>query len=277
MIINRADRYGLAQLYQLRGPRGPIGARASAFLMVPPGHRAQRDRAQAPGRHARVLRAGRGIPGGRARPRAARGREPAGRRAERPHRGGGPRPLREAPRADDPRAEGPGPARVPAHGPEPARGPPHPGGVRARGPPAHVALQARQPGPRCAEVATLAEELRDRYGPFPPRSRGSWATRPCAARGGPGGHPGGPGRGRAAPAPRRRYAAGRDGAPRRRARVAGARPSRHPGSCGRLCPRAARRWKRSATCCRRWKASWRGPAELPYNRLWPPLAAEARP
>jgi len=36
MIINRADRYGLAQLYQLRGRIGRSDRRAYAFLMVPP-------------------------------------------------------------------------------------------------------------------------------------------------------------------------------------------------------------------------------------------------
>ena len=108
MIVNRADRYGLAQLYQLRGRVGRSDRRAYAYLLVPPGHRALRDRAQAPGRHPRVLRAGRRLPHRRPRPRAARRGQPARRRAERPHRGGGPRPLREAAGADDPRAEGRG-------------------------------------------------------------------------------------------------------------------------------------------------------------------------
>jgi len=36
MIVNRADRYGLAQLYQLRGRIGRSDRRAHAYLMVPP-------------------------------------------------------------------------------------------------------------------------------------------------------------------------------------------------------------------------------------------------
>jgi transcription-repair coupling factor (superfamily II helicase) len=36
IVINRADRYGLAQLYQLRGRVGRSDRRASAYLLVPP-------------------------------------------------------------------------------------------------------------------------------------------------------------------------------------------------------------------------------------------------
>ena len=146
MIINRADRYGLAQLYQLRGRIGRSDRRAYAFLHGAAGHRALRGGAQAPGRHPRVLRARGRVPHRRPRPGAARRGQPAGRRAERPHRGRRPRPLREAPGADDPRAQGTGAAGAAAGHLEPARRPPDPRELRARGPPAHGALQAGEPG-----------------------------------------------------------------------------------------------------------------------------------
>ena len=37
LVVNRADRYGLAQLYQLRGRVGRSDRRAYAYLLVPPG------------------------------------------------------------------------------------------------------------------------------------------------------------------------------------------------------------------------------------------------
>ena len=40
IIIDRADRFGLAQLYQLRGRVGRSNHRAFAYLMTPPGESA---------------------------------------------------------------------------------------------------------------------------------------------------------------------------------------------------------------------------------------------
>ncbi len=45
MVVNRADRFGLAQLYQLRGRVGRSNQRAHCFLMVPP-HRALTETAE---------------------------------------------------------------------------------------------------------------------------------------------------------------------------------------------------------------------------------------
>src|SRR5205085_11267822 len=36
LVVNRADRYGIAQLYQLRGRVGRSDRRAYAYLLVPP-------------------------------------------------------------------------------------------------------------------------------------------------------------------------------------------------------------------------------------------------
>ncbi len=43
LLVNRADRLGLAQLYQLRGRVGRSSQKAYAYFLVPPGHRLNRD------------------------------------------------------------------------------------------------------------------------------------------------------------------------------------------------------------------------------------------
>ena len=158
----------------LRPPRLRLPPRA-------PGHRPLRDRQKAPRRHPRVLRPRRRLPHRRPRPRAARRGQPPRRPAERPHPGRGPRPLREAARAGDPRAQGraaPGGAHgpsstcasrcasLPTTCPRPTRG--------SRSTSGRARSARRRSSRRCARRS------RDRYGPLPPRWRAFCATRPCA-------------------------------------------------------------------------------------------------
>ena len=87
LIVHRADRFGLAQLYQLRGRVGRAKIRAYALFTLPagtPDHRAGRAAAEgaAIARHA-----GRRLPARLARPRHSRRRQSAGRGAIRPHQG----------------------------------------------------------------------------------------------------------------------------------------------------------------------------------------------
>ena len=86
ILINRADRLGLAELYQLRGRVGRSNQRAYAYLLVPPETAALRNRAQAPFRDERVQRTGRRLSHRRARPGTSRRRQHAGPPAARPHR-----------------------------------------------------------------------------------------------------------------------------------------------------------------------------------------------
>ncbi len=88
IIVHNADKFGLAQLYQLRGRVGRSAARAYAYLLYEKG-RVLTEVAQTP--HAGHLRgdgAERRARHRHARPRDPRRGQPAGRRAERPHRRG---------------------------------------------------------------------------------------------------------------------------------------------------------------------------------------------
>ena len=86
IIIENAERYGLSELYQLRGRVGRSNRRAYAYLLVPAGHRTERSRAQTAGRAAGIFRPGRGLQDCRARSGIARRGQSAGRRTARPHR-----------------------------------------------------------------------------------------------------------------------------------------------------------------------------------------------
>ena len=105
IVINRADRYGLSQLYQLRGRVGRSDRAAYAYLLIPP------QEALSPVARKRLAAIkefsdlGSGFPCRRARPRDPRRRQPARRRAEWPHRGGGLRDVHEAAGGNGPRAE----------------------------------------------------------------------------------------------------------------------------------------------------------------------------
>ena len=86
IIVNRADRFGLAQLYQLRGRVGRSHQHAYAYFVVPCRHHLSdvaRKRLRALQEFSEL---GRGIPAGRGRPGDPRRGGAAGAEAARPHR-----------------------------------------------------------------------------------------------------------------------------------------------------------------------------------------------
>jgi transcription-repair coupling factor (superfamily II helicase) len=78
MVINRADKLGLAQLHQLRGRVGRSHHRAYAYLIVPPRPAMTADAVK------RIGGSGRGLSAGQSRSGDSRCRRAAGRGAERP-------------------------------------------------------------------------------------------------------------------------------------------------------------------------------------------------
>ena len=86
IFIDEADRYGLADLHQLRGRVGRYKHRAYCYLLVDPNkHLQPRGRPAAPG-HRGVQRHGRRLRHRHARPGDPRGGQHPGHPAERPHR-----------------------------------------------------------------------------------------------------------------------------------------------------------------------------------------------
>ncbi len=108
IIINRADRYGLSQLYQLRGRVGRSDRPAYAYLLIPPEDNLSPVAKKRLAAIKEFSDLGQRLPRGGARPRDPRRRQPARRRAERPHRDRRLRDVHEAARGDRPRAEGRG-------------------------------------------------------------------------------------------------------------------------------------------------------------------------
>ncbi len=87
IVIDRADKFGLAQLHQLRGRVGRSHHQAYAYLLIPRRGRGDGQRTQAPGGDPADGGAGRRLLPGHARSGDPRRRRSAGRIAERPDAG----------------------------------------------------------------------------------------------------------------------------------------------------------------------------------------------
>ena len=143
IIINRADRYGLSQLYQLRGRVGRSDRPAYAYLLIPPGNTLSPIARKRLAAIREFSDLGIRLPRGGAGPRDPRRGQPARRRAERPHRGDRLRDVHEAARGDRARAEGRGDRGRDAGDGEPEHRPAHRREVRPRHEPAADALPPR--------------------------------------------------------------------------------------------------------------------------------------
>ena len=185
IIVNRADRFGLAQLYQLRGRVGRSQQHAYAYFVIPAGHVPLRaTRASAEGA-AGVQRAGSGLsPGGRG-PRDPRRGGVARIEAARAHRRAGLRPVlpdARARRGTSCSGEPVGRARSP-RGLHLGHRHQDPGELHARRGRSPRAVQAPGAGAHDeAEVDRLQAETEDRFGHLPARRLRTCSTWPgCAS------------------------------------------------------------------------------------------------
>ena len=168
IIINRADHFGLAQLYQLRGRVGRSRQKAYAYLLIPGEHIITRDAKQ----RIEALRElveteRRRLQARDARPRASRRRQSARPRAIRPNHRGRLRAVHRDDGAGDPRtARRAAAARLRAR--TPARHPGlYPRQLRAGRERAAGALSADGAGGFQSDLDELRDEMRDRFGPVP--------------------------------------------------------------------------------------------------------------
>ena len=186
IIINRADRYGLSQLYQLRGRVGRSDRPAYAYLLIPP------EESLSPVARKRLAAIKEFSDLGSGFRVAALDLEIRGAgnllggAAERADRRGGLRDVHEAARGDDSRAEGRGPRGRRARGGEPEGGLPADRIIRPRHEPAADASTGAWPrrAPKTRSAASWTRS-RDRYGAPPDRAAqpgrlragsGSWPT-----------------------------------------------------------------------------------------------------
>ena len=123
IIINRADRYGLSQLYQLRGRVGRSDRPAYAYLLIPPDDNLSPVAKKRLAAIKEFSDLGSGFRVAALDLEIRGAGQPARRRAERAHRDGRLRDVHEAARADGPRAEGRGDRRRRARDREPRRRP----------------------------------------------------------------------------------------------------------------------------------------------------------
>ena len=193
IIINRADRYGLSQLYQLRGRVGRSDRRAYAYLLIPPEESLSpvAKKRLAAIREFSDLGSGFRVAALDLEIRGA-GQPPRG-RAERAHRGRRLRHVHEAARADDQGAEGRRDrGRHPRDG-QPAGGPAHRGRLHPGHEPAADGLSpdgrrperggagpadGRSAGPVRGAAGVGAESGRVRVDPHPGRPDSRRVARP---------------------------------------------------------------------------------------------------
>ena len=199
LIVYRSDRFGLAQLYQLRGRVGRSKTRAYAYLTMPADRVDHRSGAEAAAGARRPRQPRRRLPARQPRPRHPRRRQSARRRAIGPHQGSRVRALPIDARGRDHRDEGgrrSAARRVHAADqrrcadhdprdlcarPRPAHGPVPPPG-RARGPAGDRRVRRRDDRPLRRAARRDREPAEDRRGEAQlPRGDGRQA-RPRRAR-----------------------------------------------------------------------------------------------